>query len=85
MTQLQLDGPTVHTSYYGKNIEQMPKLLAKGKEPMSVAHLMEQRIKVRQKGTNPEQHDAWWNNYFDCADLWLRHPEKGGKIVPYSA
>ncbi len=85
MTQLQLDGPTVHTTYFGKNIEQMPKLLAEGKEPMSVAHLMEKRLNARQKGINQEQHDAWWDNYFDTADLWLRHPDKGGKVVPYSA
>ncbi|MBI2145962.1 hypothetical protein HYU22_01320 [Candidatus Woesearchaeota archaeon] len=85
MTQLQLDGPTVHTTYYGKNVEQMPKLLAEGKEPMSVAHLMEQRLAVRDQGVSPVQHDAWWGNYFDNADLWLRHPDKGGKVVPYSA
>ncbi|MDP3734537.1 MAG: hypothetical protein Q8R37_04875, partial [Nanoarchaeota archaeon] len=85
MTQLQLDGPTVHTTYYGKNVEQMPKLLAEGKEPMSVAHLMEQRLAARHQGVSPAQHDAWWDNYFDNADLWLRHPDKGGKVVPYSA
>jgi len=85
MTQLSLDGPTVHTAYYGKNTEQMPKLLAEGKEPMSMAHLMEQRLKVRQTGIDQEQHDAWWANYFNNADLWLRHPDKGGKIVPYNA
>ncbi len=85
MIQLQLDGPSVHTTYYGKNNELMPRLLAEGKEPMSIAHLMEQRIKVGQEGIIPEQHDAWWNNYFDCADLWLRHPDKGGKVVPYNA
>ncbi len=85
MTQLPLDGPTVHTTYYGRNTEQMPKLLADGKEPMSVAHLMEQRLAVRREAVSPVQHDAWWCNYFDNADLWLRHPDKGGKVIPYSA
>lgn len=85
MTQLQLDGPSVHTTYYGRNVDQMPKLFAEGKEPMSVAHLMEQRVAVRQEGVSPAQHDAWWCNYFDNADLWLRHPDKGGKVIPYSA
>lgn len=85
MTQLSLDGPTVHTTYYGRNVDQMPKLLAGGKEPMSVAHLMEQRVAVRQERVPQAQHDAWWCNYFDNADLWLRHPDKGGKVIPYSA
>ena len=85
MTQLALDGPTVHTTYYGRNTEQMPKLFAEGKEPMNIAHLMEQRIAVRAKGIPQAQHYAWWSNYFDTADLSLRHPDKGVKIIPYSA
>ena len=85
MEQLQLGKPAVHTTYYGRNVDQMPKLLASGKEPMSIAHLMEQRIAVRERGIPQVQHDAWWNNYFDTADLWLRHPDKGGKVVPYDA
>jgi len=85
MTQLALDGPTVHTTYYGRNTEQMPKLFAEGKEPMNIAHLMEQRLAVREKGVSQVQHDAWWNNYFDNADLSLRHPDKGVKVIPYSA
>ena len=53
MTQLHLDGPIVHTTYNGRNIDQMPKLLAGGKEPMSIAHLMEQRIAAREEGISP--------------------------------
>ena len=63
----------------------MPKLLASGQEPMSVAHLMEQRLAVREKGIGQAQRDEWWNNYFDNADLCLRHPDKGVKVVPYNA
>ena len=85
MTQLHLDGPIVHTTYNGRNIDQMPKLLAGGKEPMSIAHLMEQRIAAREEGISPAQHNDWWNNYFDNADLSLRHPDKGVKVVLYSA
>ncbi len=80
-----LDGPRIHEKYEGRNTEQMPKLLADGKEPMNVAHLAEQRIYVRGKGIPTVQHDDWWNNYFDNADLWLRHSDGRGKVVPYSA
>lgn len=85
MTQLALDGPIVHSTYYRRNVDQMPRLLEEGKEPMSVAHLMEQRIAVRSEGISYDQHDAWWRNYFHNADLWLRHPDKRGKVIPYSA
>ncbi len=82
---LSLDGPGIHDEYFGRNTEQMPKLLADGREPMSVAHLMEQRLNVRREGISQAQHDSWWGNYFDNADLWLRHPDKGGKVVAYNA
>ncbi len=82
---LPLDGRRIHDEYFGRNTEQMPKLLADGKEPMCIAHLMEQRTAVRQRGTDQAQYDAWWNNYFDNADLSLRHPDKGVKVIPYSA
>ena len=85
MGELLLDGPRINEEYFGRNTEQMPKLLADGREPMCIAHLMEQRTAVRQRGTDQARHDAWWNNYFDNADLSLRHPDKGVKVIPYSA
>ncbi len=85
MTLEYLDGPRIHQTYEGRNTEQMPKLLADGKEPMNVAHLAEQRIYVRGKGIPKVQHDEWWNNYFDNADMFLRLPDGRGKVVPYSA
>ncbi len=81
---LHLDGPRIHDEYFGRNTEKMPKLLADGREPMCIAHLMEQRTAVRQRGKNQGQHNDWWNNYFDNADLSLRHPDKGVKVIPYS-
>ncbi len=85
MTLQYLDGPRIHQTYKGRNTEQMPKLLADGKEPMNVAHLAEQRIFVRGKGISTVQHDDWWSNYFDNADMFLRHHDGRGKVVPYSA
>lgn len=58
MTLQYLDGPRIHQTYKGRNTEQMPQLLADGKEPMSVAHLMEQRLAARREGISSAQHDA---------------------------
>ena len=85
MGELLLDGPQIHEDFKGKNIDTMPVLLGKGYEPMCIAHLMEQRTAVRQRGTDQARHGAWWNNYFDTADLSLRHPDRGVKVIPYSA
>ncbi len=85
MGELSLDGPQIHEDFKGRNIDTMPVLLGKGYEPMCIAHLMEQRIAVRAKNIPRVQHDDWWNHSFDNADLSLRHPDKGVKVIPYSA
>lgn len=84
-TPLSLDWPPLHQEYSGPITEQLPRLLADDREPMNIAQVLEQRMEMRKKGVPLNRHDAWWNNYFDTSDLWLRHPDKGGKVVVNSA
>lgn len=52
-----------YKEFYGRNTEQMPKLLADGRIPMSFAMLMNKRISDGDALTD------WNTNYFDTSDL----------------
>ena len=49
-----------YKEFYGRNTEQMPLLIAEGRIPLSVAGVMEQRL----RSEKPD----WKNNYFDTGD-----------------
>ncbi|MEK6959569.1 MAG: hypothetical protein AABX47_00205 [Nanoarchaeota archaeon] len=70
-------GVKYHDDFYGKIIEQMPRLIAQGRTPLSVAELMRQRILAL---SQPEDiKNAWWNNYFHLGDAVLYHPNSNIK------
>jgi len=58
-----------------RNTEQMPKLIAEGRIPLSVAGLMEARLKYGKTLPN------WMDNYFDTGDAVVYHPNGNLKIV----
>jgi hypothetical protein len=65
--------------FYGRNIEQMPKLIADGRVPMNTAQLMQRRLDVR--GASEDVKSAWMDNYFDTGDAVVYHPDGRVKIV----
>jgi hypothetical protein len=77
---IKLNTPSeAYKEFYGRNTEQMPKLIADGRVPMNVPQLMQRRLEVR-KGPG-EVKTAWVDNYFDTSDLPIYHPNGDLKIV----
>lgn len=66
--------------FYGRNNEQMPKLVEEGRTPLSVAGLMQRRLEVL-AGSSDDMKTAWWDNYFDTGDGVFYHPNGNVKIV----
>lgn len=64
-----------YQEFYGENRKQMPKLIADGRVPLSVAGLMERRLRA----TNSVE--SWRDNYFDTGDAFAYHPDGKFKIV----
>lgn len=60
-------------TYEGRNVDAMPKLLADGRIPMSVANLMHYRM--GQSAIFPD----WKTNYFDNSDLIVYNSNDSGK------
>ena len=46
MGKFPLNDVQKHKEFYGRNIEQMPKLIAEGRTPLSIAGLMKRRIEA---------------------------------------
>ena len=65
--------------FYGRNIDQMPKLLGEGRIPLSGAGIMERRLEVLT--VSEEVRDAWWRHYFDTGDAVIYHPDGRFKVV----
>ena len=68
-----------YKEFYGRNTEQMPKLIADGRVPMSVAGLMQRRLDLRNDETGVK--DFYMDNYFDTRDGVVYHPDGRVKIV----
>ncbi len=62
-----------YKEFYGQNREQMPKLIAEGRVPLSVAGVMDRRL-------NSDKPD-WKANYFDTGDAIVYHPDGKFKLV----
>ncbi len=78
---LQLNEPVEqYKEFYGRNIDQMPKLIAEGRTPLSVAGLMRARLSAL--SGSPAVKSAWWDNWFDLGDAIAYHPNGDVKIVP---
>ena len=69
----------VYKEFYGRNVEQMPKLIAEGRIPMSVAGLMQRRLEVR--NSDADVKSSYLDNYFDTGDAVVYHPDGRVKIV----
>jgi len=65
--------------FYGRNTEQMPKLIADGRVPMSVAGLMQRRLDVR--NADGDVKSSYTDNYFDTGDAVVYHSDGRVKIV----
>ena len=80
MASLKLNEPIEKfKEFYGKNIDQMPKLIKDSRTPLRTAGLMKRRLEVL--ATPGDIKDAWWGNYFDTGDAVIYHPDGRFKIV----
>src|SRR3990167_500605 len=68
-----------YQEFYGRNVEQMPKLIADGRVPMNTAQLMQRRLDVRNSDTKVKS--AYMDNYFDTGDGVAYHPDGRVKVV----
>jgi len=66
--------PETYKEFSGKNVDQMPKLLADARVPLSMAGLLEAKLKYG------KDFPAWMNNYFDTGDAIVYHPDGRIKI-----
>ena len=62
----------------GIYIEQMPKLIAEGRTPLSASGLMKRRLEVR--NASEQVRNSWFYNYFDLSDGNIIHPDGSVKI-----
>ena len=77
---LQLnDPPEKYKVFYGKATEQMPKLLAEGRTPLSVSDIMYKRLFLRHDRTDIRT--SWLENYFHTSDAIAAHPDEKFKLV----
>lgn len=79
MSSLKLNEIEMFKEFYGKNIDQMPKLLGEGRTPLSTAGLMERKLEVLTASEDVK--GAWWNNYFSTGDAVIYHPDGRFKVV----
>ena len=80
MSKLQLNDPVQdYKEFYGRNTEQMPKLIAEGRTPLPTSGLMKRRLEARNASETVK--DSWLYNYFDTGDAIAYHPDGMGKIV----
>ena len=68
-----------YREFYGRNTEQMPKLISDGRVPMNVAQLMQKRLDVR--NSDADIKSSYLDNYFDTGDAVIYHPDGRVKIV----
>ena len=80
---LKLNRVENYKEFYGRNVDQMPLLIAEGRTPMSVAGLMDKRLEVMalEDGKDDAFRASWVDNYFDTGDAILYHPNGNIKVV----
>ena len=71
--------PENFKEFFGRNVEQMPKLISEGRIPLSVAGIMQRRLDVR--NASDDVNASWRDNYFDTGDAVVYHPDGRIKIV----
>ena len=81
MSQLQLnEQPVNYKEFYGRNVDQMPNLIAEGRTPLSVQGLMKRKLETQ--NASEAVRNSWMHNYFDTGDGVAYHPDGRIKIVP---
>ncbi len=65
--------------YNGRNIEQMPRLVADGRVPMNTAQLMQRRLELASDESGVK--GFYMNKYFDTGDAVVYHPSGNFKVV----
>ena len=68
-----------YQEFYGRNFEQMPKLIADSRVPMNVSQLMQRILDVR--NSDKAVKSSYMDNYFDTGDVAVYHPDERVKIV----
>ena len=68
-----------YREFYGRSVEQMPKLIADGRVPMNVAQLMQRRLDVR--NSDADVKTFYMDNCFDTGDAVAYHPDGRIKII----
>ena len=71
--------PQNFKEFYGRNVEQMPLIIAEGRVPLSVAGLMQRRLDVR--NVSDDVKASWMDNYFDTGDAVAYHPDGRVRVV----
>jgi len=69
-----------YKEFYGLNVDQMPKLLAEGRVPMSTKDLMLRRVELRHSD-DKELRAGWMDNYVDTGDGALYLPDGSLGVV----
>src|SRR3989344_7743745 len=69
-----------YREFYGRNVEQMPMLIADGRVPMNISQLMQRRLDVRNsnakvKSSYAKVKSSYMDNYFETGDAVVYHPE----------
>ena len=72
-----------YKEFYGRNVNEMPKLVADSRVPMSVADIMKKRLEVR-NSEDSELKASWHDTYFDTGDGVLYFPN-GDLVVAYDS
>ena len=78
MSDIQLNEPTIEY-FNGRNIDQMPNLIAKGMTPLSASGLMQRKLQS-QYGSESVR-NSLMRNYFDTGDGIAYHPDGRIKVV----
>ena len=66
--------------FYGKYLEQMPKLLIEGRIPLSFKDVMQRRLEAA-NSQYPNLIEAWLDNYFDTGDACVIDSRGNLKVV----
>jgi hypothetical protein len=68
-----------YKEFYGRNTEQMPKLIADDRVPMNVSQLMQRRLNTQ--NSDADVKSSYLDNWFDTGDAVVYHPGGRVKIV----
>ena len=78
MSDIQLNEPTIEY-FEGRNVDQMPNLIAKGMTPLSASGLMQRKLQS-QYGSESVR-SSLMHNYHDTGDGIAYHPDGRIKVV----